>query len=81
VGGGIGNNSTDAHSVRYGITDLETASGLGDLSGEIWRIGCMGHSARPKNVTYVMAALGDALTAQTADIDAGLAAASEHLGE
>jgi len=63
--------------------DLEIASGLGDLSGEIWRIGCMGHSARPKNVTYVTAALGDALTAQGADVDvdAGLAATSEHLGE
>jgi hypothetical protein len=34
-------------------------------------------------VTYVTAALGDALTAQGADVDvdAGLAATSEHLGE
>jgi len=28
--------------------DLEIASGLGDLEGDIWRIGCMGYSARPK---------------------------------
>ncbi len=41
--------------------DLEIASGLGDLSGEIWRIGCMGHSARKKNVSYLLSALGDAL--------------------
>jgi len=41
--------------------DLEIASGLGDLEGDIWRIGCMGYSARPKNVEYVLAALEDAL--------------------
>jgi len=28
--------------------DLEIASGLGDLEGDIWRIGCMGYSARRK---------------------------------
>jgi alanine-glyoxylate transaminase/serine-glyoxylate transaminase/serine-pyruvate transaminase len=59
--------------------DLEIASGLGDLAGEIWRIGCMGHSARPKNVSYLLAALGDVLDQQGADVDvdAGLAAMSE----
>jgi alanine-glyoxylate transaminase/serine-glyoxylate transaminase/serine-pyruvate transaminase len=62
--------------------DLEIASGLGDLEGDVWRIGCMGHSARPKNVTYVVSALGDALAAQDAavDVDAGLAATVEALG-
>ena len=44
--------------------DLEIASGLGDLEGDIWRIGCMGYSARPKNVEYVLSALEDALAAQ-----------------
>ncbi|MDB2241546.1 alanine--glyoxylate aminotransferase family protein [Halorubrum ezzemoulense] len=44
--------------------DLEIASGLGDLEGDIWRIGCMGHSARPKNVEYVLAALEGALAEQ-----------------
>ncbi|OYR80836.1 alanine--glyoxylate aminotransferase, partial [Halorubrum sp. E3] len=44
--------------------DLEIASGLGDLEGDIWRIGCMGYSARPKNVEYVLAALEDALAEQ-----------------
>ncbi|MFC7019200.1 MULTISPECIES: pyridoxal-phosphate-dependent aminotransferase family protein [Haloarcula] len=61
--------------------DLEIASGLGALEGDIWRIGCMGHSARPKNVSYLMTALGDALTEQGADVDveAGLAATSNAL--
>ncbi|WP_096391183.1 pyridoxal-phosphate-dependent aminotransferase family protein [Halopenitus persicus] len=46
--------------------DLEIAGGLGDLAGDIWRIGCMGHSARPKNVEYLLAALADALAEQGA---------------
>jgi alanine-glyoxylate transaminase/serine-glyoxylate transaminase/serine-pyruvate transaminase len=50
--------------------DLEIASGLGDLEGEIFRIGCMGHSARPKNVTYVGDALGETLERMGADVDA-----------
>ncbi len=44
--------------------DVEIASGLGGLAGEIWRIGCMGHSAREKNVAYLLDALADALAAQ-----------------
>ncbi len=47
--------------------DVEIASGLGDLEGEIWRIGCMGHSAREKNVSYLLSALGAALEAEGYD--------------
>ena len=53
--------------------DLEIASGLGDLEGDIWRIGCMGHSANPKNVSLVVSALGDALARQGVDVDIGAA--------
>ncbi|MFC6717657.1 pyridoxal-phosphate-dependent aminotransferase family protein [Natrialbaceae archaeon GCM10025810] len=49
--------------------DLEVAGGLGDLSGDIFRIGCMGHSARPENVIYVVTALGDVLESMGADVD------------
>ncbi|GGL52960.1 pyridoxal-phosphate-dependent aminotransferase family protein [Halocalculus aciditolerans] len=49
--------------------DLEIAGGLGDLSGEIFRIGCMGHGAREKNVTFLVSALADALDEQGADVD------------
>ncbi|NGM70811.1 alanine--glyoxylate aminotransferase family protein [Natronolimnobius sp. AArcel1] len=52
--------------------DLEIASGLGDLDGEIFRIGCMGHSARPENVIYVVTALGDVLESMGADVDPGV---------
>jgi alanine-glyoxylate transaminase/serine-glyoxylate transaminase/serine-pyruvate transaminase len=61
--------------------DIEIASGLGDLAGEIFRIGCMGYSARSKNVTYLLAALGAALDRQGVDVDpgAGVAAARDSL--
>jgi alanine-glyoxylate transaminase/serine-glyoxylate transaminase/serine-pyruvate transaminase len=41
--------------------DIEIASGLGDLAGDVWRVGCMGHSARPANVSYLLSAMADAL--------------------
>ena len=61
--------------------DLEIASGLGDLAGDVLRVGCMGHGARPENVTLVVAALADAFDALGADVDgaAGLAATREAL--
>jgi alanine-glyoxylate transaminase/serine-glyoxylate transaminase/serine-pyruvate transaminase len=43
---------------------IEIASGLGDLAGEIWRIGCMGHSARRRNVEFLLAAMEEALAEQ-----------------
>src|SRR5918995_1438486 len=43
---------------RYGI---EIGGGLGDYAGKMWRIGCMGHTARPRNVTLLLGALGEVL--------------------
>jgi alanine-glyoxylate transaminase/serine-glyoxylate transaminase/serine-pyruvate transaminase len=60
--------------------DIEVAGGLGDLSGEILRVGCMGHSARRSNVLSVLGALGDVLDESVGiDADAGLAAARKEL--
>ena len=63
--------------------DLEIAGGLGDLAGDIFRIGCMGYSARPKNVTYLLSALGEALETHGADVtpDAGMDAMAANLSE
>ncbi|WP_299331142.1 pyridoxal-phosphate-dependent aminotransferase family protein [Haloplanus sp.] len=44
--------------------DVEIASGLGELDGEIWRIGCMGYSARRQNVACLLTGLEEALEAQ-----------------
>ena len=43
---------------RHGI---EIGGGLGPFAGTVWRIGCMGHTARPRNVTLVLAALREAM--------------------
>jgi alanine-glyoxylate transaminase/serine-glyoxylate transaminase/serine-pyruvate transaminase len=43
---------------RYGI---EIGAGVGPLAGRVWRIGCMGHTARPRNVELLLGALGEVL--------------------
>ncbi len=45
---------------RYNI---EIAGGFGPLAGKIWRIGLMGYSSRLENVTLLLAALRQILTA------------------
>jgi len=78
-----GVKDTDVTAYLLDQYDLEIATGLGDLDGEIFRIGCMGYSARPETVSYLVSALGDALRTLGADVDveAGLAATSRELGE
>ena len=67
------------------LTDhgIEIAGGLGDLAGQIFRIGCMGHACRPGNVLLLLAALGDVLRKEGANVDvaAGLAAAEAGLSQ
>jgi len=43
---------------RYGI---EIGSGAGKLAGQVWRIGCMGHTARRRNVVTLLGALKEVL--------------------
>jgi alanine-glyoxylate transaminase / serine-glyoxylate transaminase / serine-pyruvate transaminase len=43
---------------RYGI---EIGGGVGPYAGRLWRIGCMGHTARPASVTLLVAALAEVL--------------------
>lgn len=43
---------------RHGI---EIGGGLGDHAGRMWRIGCMGHTARARNVLLLLAALEEVL--------------------
>lgn len=40
---------------------IEIGSGLGPLAGQIWRIGLMGHTARPENVERLLGALREIL--------------------
>ncbi len=41
---------------RYGI---EIGVGVGECAGKVWRIGRMGHTARPRNVTLPRGALAE----------------------
>jgi alanine-glyoxylate transaminase / serine-glyoxylate transaminase / serine-pyruvate transaminase len=43
---------------RYGI---EIGAGVGGMAGRVWRIGCMGHTARLRNVELLLGALGEVL--------------------
>ena len=43
---------------RYGI---EIGAGVGVMAGRAWRIGCMGHTARVRNVELLLGALGEVL--------------------
>ncbi len=40
---------------------IEIGGGVGPWAGKLWRIGCMGHTARIRNVTLLLAALGELL--------------------
>ena len=54
-----GMSEADVRSVlleRYGI---EIGGGLGPVAGKVWRIGCMGHTARQRNVTMLLGALDE----------------------
>jgi alanine-glyoxylate transaminase/serine-glyoxylate transaminase/serine-pyruvate transaminase len=55
---------------RYG---LEIGAGLGDLAGNIWRIGLMGHSATAKNVVFCLTALEAVLSEMKAKVAPGVA--------
>jgi alanine-glyoxylate transaminase/serine-glyoxylate transaminase/serine-pyruvate transaminase len=41
--------------------DIEIGGGVGAYAGRMWRIGCMGHTARVANVTLLLAALAEIL--------------------
>jgi len=54
----------DEAAIRRTLLDrysIEIGGGLGAYAGKVWRIGCMGHTARPRNVTLLLAALGEVL--------------------
>ncbi len=69
---------TDRLLDEYGI---EIVRGLGDLAGDIFRVGCMGHSARPAKAMAFLTAFGATLADLGAAVDpgAGVAAGAEAL--
>ena len=54
----------DESDVRRRLLDdyrIEIGGGIGPVAGKVWRIGCMGHTARRRNVTSLLAALDEVL--------------------
>jgi alanine-glyoxylate transaminase/serine-glyoxylate transaminase/serine-pyruvate transaminase len=54
----------DDGAVRARLLDyygIEIGGGVGVYAGKVWRIGCMGHTARPANVTLLLEALREVL--------------------
>lgn len=51
----------DAKTRARLLTDygIEIGGGVGPLAGQVWRIGCMGHTARVRNVAALLAALDE----------------------
>ena len=41
--------------------NIEIAGGLGQLAGQVWRVGLMGFNSRPENVLLLLAAMKDVL--------------------
>jgi alanine-glyoxylate transaminase/serine-glyoxylate transaminase/serine-pyruvate transaminase len=56
--------SADSSVVRRSLLDrygIEIGGGVGEYASTVWRVGCMGHTARERNVTLLLAALGTLL--------------------
>jgi alanine-glyoxylate transaminase/serine-glyoxylate transaminase/serine-pyruvate transaminase len=57
-------DGVDEAAVRKALLDdhdIEIGAGLGPLAGKIWRVGLMGHTARPQNVERLLGALRESL--------------------
>jgi alanine-glyoxylate transaminase/serine-glyoxylate transaminase/serine-pyruvate transaminase len=57
-------DGVDSAAVRRYLLDrhnLEIGAGAGAFASSVWRIGLMGHNARPDRVALILAALEDAL--------------------
>lgn len=56
-----GQSEADVRRTLLDRYQIEIGGGLGEFAGKIWRIGLMGHTARPENVTKLVDALQEIL--------------------
>ncbi len=56
--------------------NIEIGAGLGAFKGKVWRIGLMGHTARPKNVELLLGALEQLLADEGHRFEPGAAVAA-----
>ncbi|MHB8463384.1 MAG: pyridoxal-phosphate-dependent aminotransferase family protein [Acidimicrobiales bacterium] len=58
-------DGVDSAAVRRALLErysIEIGGGVGDYAASVWRIGCMGHTARRRNVALLLTALEDVLS-------------------
>ena len=60
----IGVNEAKVRAQLLDEFNIEIGGGLGDLKGQIWRVGLMGYTSKRENVLLFLAALESALRAQ-----------------
>lgn len=53
----ISKHEASVRSMLLKDKNIEIGGGLGELAGKVWRIGLMGHSARPENVETILQTL------------------------
>ncbi|HEY6332807.1 MAG TPA: alanine--glyoxylate aminotransferase family protein, partial [Blastocatellia bacterium] len=73
-------DSIDDAAVRRHLLDkysIEISGGLGTFKGKVWRVGLMGSGSTKENVTLLVKALQEALTAQGLACPSGLEAAQQ----
>jgi alanine-glyoxylate transaminase/serine-glyoxylate transaminase/serine-pyruvate transaminase len=56
-----GMTEADVRSTLLTVYGIEIGAGAGQLAGQVWRIGCMGHTARRRNVVALLGALAEVL--------------------
>jgi alanine-glyoxylate transaminase/serine-glyoxylate transaminase/serine-pyruvate transaminase len=59
-------DGVDSAAVRKTLLDeygIEIGAGVGEFATSVWRIGCMGNTARRRNVTLLLGALAEILNA------------------
>jgi alanine-glyoxylate transaminase/serine-glyoxylate transaminase/serine-pyruvate transaminase len=56
-----GQTEADIRATLLSAYGIEIGGGAGQLAGQVWRIGCMGHTARRRNVVTLLGALAEVL--------------------
>jgi alanine-glyoxylate transaminase / serine-glyoxylate transaminase / serine-pyruvate transaminase len=56
-----GRQESDIRRTLLGRYGIEIGAGVGPMAGKVWRIGCMGHTARIRNVELLLGVLGELL--------------------
>jgi alanine-glyoxylate transaminase/serine-glyoxylate transaminase/serine-pyruvate transaminase len=59
--GPTGRSEADCRRLLLERFGIEIGAGAGQLAGQVWRIGCMGHTARRRNVVTLLGALAEVL--------------------